>query len=119
MVFEDMFKVKASCFFRVDISSSRTEMSHLGEAVNTDEDCVESSRWRQLNDEVHRYRRPRCWGNREGVELAMTLAPRYFVSSTGIACINVVINELSHSGPVVIASDELKGFFLTEMSRGY
>jgi hypothetical protein len=44
MVLEDMFEIKAGGLFGVDICSSGTEMSHLGETVNTNKDRVKSSR---------------------------------------------------------------------------
>jgi hypothetical protein len=46
----------------------------------------------------------------------MTLVPRCFVSSTGVTGVHIVVNELPHPRPVIIASDKFKGFLLAEMS---
>jgi len=61
MMLEHIAQIKVCCLFRRNIGCGGAEMCHLGEAVDTHQNSIESVRLWQLDNEIHRHGGPRRW----------------------------------------------------------
>jgi hypothetical protein len=117
VVFPNMSTVQLSCLFGRDIRGGRDEMSHFCETVHAHEDCIVALRRWQLDDEVHGDGLPWSGGNRERLEIAERGVTWNFIAHTGLAGVDVFVDELPHPWPVVISRNQLQGLFLSQVSR--
>src|SRR5277367_2217783 len=97
-----MSTIQLSGLFRRDIRGNGDKMSHFHETVHTYKDCVIAFRGWQLDDEIHGDGLPGPSGNGQRLESPKRSVTGDFVSSTGVADIDVFVDELSHPRPIIV-----------------
>src|ERR1700694_381295 len=105
VILEDMVEVQLGSLFGRDIGTGGTEMCHLRQAVDAYVNGIEPGRWWELDDEVHGHRLPRALWNWERVELSVRGMARGLIPGAGLTGLDVIVDELSHPRPMIIARD--------------